>query len=77
MSRSFIQDYSHELSRIFEETKGRTNKLVGSTKLGLFSKPMSNYTGSPRVNDLSRNSGISELPLHPINGSEMLHSQLQ
>ena len=77
MSKSFLHDYSHELSRIFEESKGRTNKILGSTKLGIVSKPMSHYTGSPRINDLSRNSGVSDLPIHhPVNSSEVHHSQL-
>ena len=41
------------------------------TKLGAVSKPVSQYTGSPRINDISRNSGISDL--HTTGNSNELH----
>lgn len=37
----------------------------------MVSKPMSHYTGSPRMNDSSRNSGLSDLiPTSTVNNNK-------
>ena len=49
MSKSFINEYSSELSTLFDKSMGRTNQILGRTPLGAIQRP-----AKPESRDNSR-----------------------